>query len=194
MRGRNSGWRVMWLAIWLGAAMPVAARDVEGVRLLDTVRVMGQPMFLNGAGVRNKFFIKVYVAGLYVSERVTSPESVIASRKPRRIELHMLRNMQASAIHEAMMKGLQDNISATELRALTAPLARLKQAMTSIGGVSEGDEIQFDFVPGQGTIVRIGGDVRDTIEGDDLARALLKIWLGPKPVQDDLKSALMGAS
>lgn len=176
------------------AAFPAAAAHVEGVRLADTVRENNQPMFLNGAGLRSKFFVKVYVCALYLSERISSPEGVIVSRKTRRIELHMLRSMQASAIHEAMMKGLEDNVSAAELKRLKPQLGRLQQAMTSIGGVNEGDVIQFDFVPGQGTIVRIGGDVRDTIEGDELARALLSIWLGPKPVQSDLKDALMGRS
>ncbi|MDO8330085.1 MAG: chalcone isomerase family protein [Fluviicoccus sp.] len=176
------------------AASPAVAAQVEGVRLADNVRVNNQPMFLSGAGLRSKFFVRVYVCALYLSERISSPEGVIASRKTRRIELHMLRSMQASAIHEAMMKGLEDNVSAAELKRLKPQLGRLQQAMTSIGGVNEGDVIQFDFVPGQGTIVRIGGDVRDTIEGEELARALLSIWLGPKPVQSDLKDALMGRS
>ena len=118
-------------------------------------------MFLNGAGVRSKFFVKVYVCALYLSERISSPEGVIVSRKTRRIELHMLRSMQASAIHEAMMKGLEDNVPVAELKRLKPQLGRLQQAMTSIGGVNEGAVIQFDFVPGQGTIVRIGGDVRN---------------------------------
>lgn len=174
------------------AASPAAAAQVEGVRLADNVRVNNQPMFLSGAGLRSKFFVRVYVCALYLSERISSPEGVIASRKTRRIELHMLRSMQASAIHEAMMKGLEDNVSAAELKRLKPQLGRLQQAMTSIGGVNEGEVIQFDFVPGQGTIVRIGGDVRDTIEGEELARALLSIWLGPRPVQSDLKDALMG--
>lgn len=176
------------------AASPAAAAQVEGVRLADNVRVNNQPMFLSGAGLRSKFFVRVYVCALYLSERISSPEGVIASRKTRRIELHMLRSMQASAIHEAMMKGLEDNVSAAELKRLKPQLGRLQQAMTSIGGVNEGEVIQFDFVPGQGTIVRIGGDVRDTIEGEELARALLSIWLGPRPVQSDLKDALMGRS
>ncbi|HEX5278075.1 MAG TPA: chalcone isomerase family protein [Fluviicoccus sp.] len=193
MRKLSSGLAGACLTLVL-ASSPALALDVEGVRLPDTVRVSGQSMFLNGAGVRSKFFIKVYVAALYLSERVASPEAVVVSRKARRMELHMLRDMQASAIYEALMKGLKDNATAAEMTRINAQLARLKQAMNSIGGVREGDIIQFDFLPGVGTVVRIGGDVRDTIEGEDLSRALLKIWLGPEPVQDDLKSALMGGS
>lgn len=190
MSRRSALW--LMVPVWLLTAVPVMAAQVEGVRLPDTARVANQPMFLNGAGVRSKFFVKVYVCALYLSERQTTPEGVIASRKPRRIELHMLRDMQASAILEAMMKALEDNVSTAEMKRLQPVLARLRQAMATIGGVGEGEVIQFDFVPGQGTIVRVGGDVRDTIEGEELARSLLSIWLGPKPVQSDLKAALMG--
>jgi hypothetical protein len=190
MSRRSALW--LMVPVWLLTAVPVMAAQVEGVRLPDTARVANQPMFLNGAGVRSKFFVKVYVCALYLSERQSTPEGVIASRKPRRIELHMLRDMQASAILEAMMKALEDNVSTAEMKRLQPVLARLRQAMATIGGVGEGEVIQFDFVPGQGTIVRVGGDVRDTIEGEELARSLLSIWLGPKPVQSDLKAALMG--
>jgi len=190
MSRRSALW--LMVPVWLLTVVPVMAAQVEGVRLPDTARVANQPMFLNGAGVRSKFFVKVYVCALYLSERQTTPEGVIASRKPRRIELHMLRDMQASAILEAMMKALEDNVSTAEMKRLQPVLARLRQAMATIGGVGEGEVIQFDFVPGQGTIVRVGGDVRDTIEGEELARSLLSIWLGPKPVQSDLKAALMG--
>ena len=31
-----------------------------------------------------------------------------------------------------------------------------------------------------------------TIEGRDFADALFSVWLGPSPVQDDLKTALTG--
>jgi hypothetical protein len=30
------------------------------------------------------------------------------------------------------------------------------------------------------------------IEGEDFYRALLRIWLGDRPVQDDLKKSLLG--
>ncbi len=41
------------------------AKEIAGVELPDEVRLDGidQVLYLNGAGVRKKFFISVYVAG-----------------------------------------------------------------------------------------------------------------------------------
>ena len=47
-------------------------------------------------------------------------------------------------------------------------------------------------VPEQGTKVSVRGTDRGTIEGQDFADALFAVWLGPDPVQDDLKKALVG--
>jgi hypothetical protein len=46
---------------------------------------------------------------------------------------------------------------------------------------------------GKATQLRIDGKPTGApIEGEDFFRALLRIWLGDKPVQDDLKKALLG--
>ena len=59
--------------------------------------------------------------------------------------------------------------------------------------VSEGDEIVMSYVPGKGTVVTAKGAEKGTIEGKDSADALFAVWLGPNPVQEDLKKALLGA-
>ncbi len=48
---------------------------------------------------------------------------------------------------------------------------------------------------GKATQLRIDGkSVGAPIEGENFYRALLRIWLGEKPVQEDLKKALLGAA
>jgi hypothetical protein len=36
------------------------------------------------------------------------------------------------------------------------------------------------------------GQVKGVIEGDDFNRAMLRIWLGPKPPSGDLKNGMLG--
>jgi hypothetical protein len=48
-------------------------------------------------------------------------------------------------------------------------------------------------VPAAGTQLTVDGKPSGApIPGEDFYRALLKIWLGEHPVQDDLKKALLG--
>jgi len=62
--------------------------------------------------------------------------------------------------------------------------------------ISDGDVILIDYlpgsVPGSGTRVTINGVVKATIAGEDFNRALLRIWLGDKPADSDLKKGMLG--
>jgi hypothetical protein len=50
----------------------------------------------------------------------------------------------------------------------------------------------YDFIPGTGTRVTINGEEKGVIEGADFYAALLDIWLGDEPADDDLKDAMLG--
>ena len=53
--------------------------------------------------------------------------------------------------------------------------------------------IALDWQPASGTALLVNGAPQGKpIAGEDFYRALLRIWLGDKPVQDDLKKALLG--
>jgi hypothetical protein len=62
-----------------------------------------------------------------------------------------------------------------------------------IGEAKTGSQVFIDWLPEGGTRLTVNGQVRGSdIAGEDFFKALLKIWLGNKPVQDDLKQALLG--
>ena len=69
---------------------------------------------------------------------------------------------------------------------------RLKKLGAMIPDVKEGDEIAFTWVPEKGVQVAVRGTDRGAIEGRDFADALFSVWLGPNPVDEDLKKALLG--
>jgi hypothetical protein len=70
--------------------------------------------------------------------------------------------------------------------------ARLEKLEALIPNVGNGDQILLTYVPGKGTVVSAKGAEKGVIEGKDFADALFSVWLGPNPVQADLKTALLG--
>ncbi|MCK5377655.1 MAG: chalcone isomerase family protein [Acidobacteria bacterium] len=40
---------------------------------------------------------------------------------------------------------------------------------------------------------KLNGELKGTIEGDDFAAALLRVWLGAKPPTEDFKEGMLGA-
>ena len=68
---------------------------------------------------------------------------------------------------------------------------RLVALIKPFGQVRKGDIVTLDFVDGA-TNLGWNGKFRGRIPGEAFNRALIRIWLGDKPVQTDLKRALLG--
>jgi len=182
--------RVLLVALALLAAAPAFALDVGGVKLDDSATVAGQQLVLNGAGVRTRVMFKVYAASLYLPAKTNDVAAVLA-KGPRRIQMNLLRTLAPDQLVDALNDGLKENNSDAELAAVKAQTDQLMAIMRSFGEVKEGSVVTLDFVDGS-TVVGLNGAARGTVPGDAFNKALTKIWLGDKPVQADLKKALLG--
>lgn len=171
------------------------AAEVAGVKLEDRLRLApgGPELVLNGAGIRTRVFFKVYVAGLYLAEKKGTPNEVIALPGQKRVSMTMLRDLSAQQLSDALVEGIRNNSNAAEQEALKGRIDELVAIMNAIGEAKTGDRIQLDFLPDSGTRVVLNGEPRGKpIAGEDFYRALLKIWLGDKPVDGDLKQGMLG--
>ncbi len=178
----------MMLGLLLTAV--ASAAEVGGVRLDDKVNVGGQELVLNGAGVRTRVVFKVYVASLYLSQKAADAQGVIA-KAPRRIQLNLLRTLSADQLVDALNEGLAENNTAAELAQVKVQVDQLATIMRSFREVKEKDVVTLDFVDGA-TRVGLNGDNKGSIPGEPFNQALTRVWLGDKPVQADLKKALLG--
>ena len=168
------------------------AAEVAGVKVADTVRVGSSDLVLNGAGLRSKFFIKVYVGALYVGQKATTPAAIYDSPQPRRMVMRMMRDLDSDALNSALDDGLKNNNTPTEMAGLKTQADQLGAIMKGIGKVREGDTIGIDFAA-DGVAVTLNGDARGKVAGAGFAKALLKVWLGDEPVDASLKKALLGS-
>jgi hypothetical protein len=175
-------------AVFFGLATLASAGEVAGVRMPDTATVEGKNLKLNGMGLRTKVVFKVYVAGLYLENPSHESAAVISSDQVKRVELSILRKLAGSQVSEAIAEGFEKN-SKAQMGALKARLERLE---SWIPDVDKGDSIVLTYVPGKGTIVSARLSEKGVIEGKDFSDALLSVWLGANPVQDDLKTKLLG--
>ena len=180
-------------ALALGAVTASAA-DVAGVKLDDKTQVESRDLVLNGAGLRKRFtVVKVYVIGLYLAEKKTDAAAVLGLAGPKRAEIHMLRNVDANTFTEALVEGLRANHSEADFKALEPRVKELADLMAQIDEAKDGMTIALDWT-GAGTRLAVNGKpTGKPIAGEDFYKALLRIWIGDKPVQDDLKKSLLGA-
>ncbi len=171
-------------------AQPV---ELEGVKLEATSPAGSTTLALNGAGLRTRAFFKVYVAGLYLPQKSTDAQAVLAQKGPRRVVITMLRNVDAETFANALNDGLRDNHTEAQLAAFKAQMATLNTNLKLAGEAKKGDVIQLEYLPDLGTRVLVNRQVVGSpMAGDDFFSALLRIWLGDKPVDSGLKKGLLG--
>jgi len=169
-----------------------SAQKLADVNISEQISVDGvdAPLILNGAGIRSKFFFKIYVGALYLPKKQNNAEAVLKSTQPNRVLMHFLYDeVEKKKLVDAWIEGFEENVSSKVFSALKD---RLKNFNAMFSDVHKGDVILLDYIPQKGTRVTIRNEVKGIIEGADFNRALLSVWLGEEPVTDELKNAMLG--
>lgn len=179
----------LFLTVSLALTGSAFASEVAGVKLQDAIAVNGKNLVLNGAGIRKKLFIKVYVGALYLEKKDANPASVLASDAERRMAMHFVFSVGKAKIAEAWTEGLEANTpnASPEVKAAFRTLESWME------DVDSGHAINLTYIPGTGTIIDVNGKVKGTLPGKATADAILSTWIGPKPGPgDDFKKAVLG--
>jgi hypothetical protein len=177
----------------LGALAQAQPTELEGVKLAPSAQVGPTTLVLNGAGLRTRVFFKVYVAALYVPQKTTDAQVLLADKGPRRMVISMLRNVDAATFAQALTDGLRDNHTEAQLAAMKAQSEALVTNLKLAGEARKGDAIHFEYTPELGTRIIVNGQARgNPIAGADFFNAVLRVWLGDKPADADLKTGLLG--
>jgi chalcone isomerase-like protein len=180
------------LSLFLSLNINLAAREIGGIKLQEqiTVEAIDNVLKLNGAGIRTKFFFKIYVGALYLPEKQNNVEVILKNAKPNRVVMHFLYDeVEKKKLVGAWLEGFKENNTAAVFSAVKDRLETFNQMFSNL---HKGDVVLLDYIPGKGTRVMIKGDIKGTIEGADFNRALLLVWLGEEPVTEELKEAMLG--
>ncbi len=187
--------RLMWVAAFLpGLSTPVVAQvRLEGQSFVSELRLADTELRLNGVGLRAVAWLKGYAAGLYLVQRTNSSSQAISAPGPKRLQLRMLQEVGAVEFVKAFDKGVTRNTPEAELPRLRERMAVFEERVQSLGTVRKGDVVDLDWLPGVGMHFSVNGTLKGApIPGEDFYGALLKIFVGDKPVDAELKVGLLG--
>ena len=182
----------MHALLWSGSAQ-AQGMELAGVKYGPNVQLAGSNLQLNGAGIRYKFVIKVYTAGLYLASKASTTEAVLALPGPKRMHVVMLRDIDANELGRLFTRGMQDNAPREEFSKSIPGTLRMADIVSAKKKLVAGDSFSVDWVPGLGTTVLVNGKAQgDPVKEPEFFNALLRIWLGPSPADHLLKDALLG--
>jgi Chalcone isomerase-like len=148
---------------------------------------------LLGVGLRTKTIakVKVYAIGLYVADSAISGPLKGKAGTPE-----LYRELVSGDFKKiVIMKFLRD-VSTTQIR------DAFNESMKGVGGRSQewinyfteirsGQDCIISWVPGIGLTTKVAGADKPPINDQSLASSVFSIWLGDKPVQEDLKKDLV---
>jgi hypothetical protein len=164
------------------------AGTLANVTLPDTVQVGSTTLVLNGMGLRTKYMVKVYVAGLYVAQKSSDPAAILKADAPKRIVMHFVRDVSKNQITDGFTESFEGN-TPDAAKTLKPDIDRLFSALDA---VKDGDEVVFTYLPGAGTSLSIAGKEKLTTAGPAFAEMIFSVWLGPKPPNAALKKGILG--
>ena len=191
----TQGLQGLTLGAALAAGLPAwaATVDIAGVKLEDRATVAGKPLVLNGAGVRYKAIFKVYAAGLYLEKKTESTEGVLDQTGPSRVTITMLRDIDSAELGKLFSRGMEDNMEKGSFARLVPGVVRMSQVFTNHKTLKTGENFTVDWVPGTGAVLTVKGKVEgEPFKEREFFEALMRIWLGTKPADWQLKDALLG--
>lgn len=179
---------ILMMVLLLSMSGLAQAVEVAGVKLADSVEIGGKTLQLNGYGIRKKFFFKVYVGSLYTAGKATSTEQVVNSRGGKLIRMNFLYSkVEKEKIVGGFAKGIENN--APELR--KDPAVEQFLALFDSDFV-EGDQVDLAMSDANSVSVTHNDRPLGTIRSANLVKAVLLIYLGNDPADDDMKAGMLG--
>ena len=167
--------------------VPAVAAELEGVKMPGAVSVEGKDLKLNGQGLR-RYFVNVFVAGLYLEGRSSDGAAILAKDEVRRLDLSMLRDVDRKRFVASVEESFEKN-AAEKWPALKE---RFEKFAAAIPDLKKGQSLVVNYTPGKGTRVD-GQGASYSAEGKDFADAYFAAWIGKAPIDDGLKKGLLGA-
>lgn len=165
-------------------------KNIGGVKLPATMKVGNTELVLNGGGIREKWFLDIYVGGLYVKSKSSDANSIIAANEPMAMRIKMVSSLISSEKMEAATRDGFNKSTDGKTNSISSSIESLISVFTN-EEIKEGDLYDIKFEGSSGTKVYKNGNLKATIPGLEFKKALFGIWLCDDPVDEDLKEGML---
>lgn len=177
-------WKIVLCKLWICLIVVISSFNVQAE--IDHFNQDGQFILL-GKAVKKFLTFRVVSVDLFIAPNHTA--SQILDEIPKSIHVTYHVNIPKPELDRATLKGIEQNVSAEEL---TRIMPAIEQINSYYPDVKSGDQIVITYIPGRGCEVKVKGEVKGIVPGDEFARAFFAIWVGEHPVDERAKAQLLG--
>jgi hypothetical protein len=178
-----------WLCLFCALA---PAAELSGVFVADEIKTAdGQPLVLNGVGLREKLWVDVYVGSLYLPSKSGNVAEILSKPGHWRVQLDFVyKEVSREKLLKGWREGFEKNQSSETLKQLQSRIDEFYGYFDT--NAVKKDQYIFDYLPAQGTRISKNQQQLGLIPGEDFKNALLEIWLGNYPADKKLKKGMLG--
>ncbi|PCJ35814.1 MAG: chalcone isomerase [Moraxellaceae bacterium] len=183
--------KISTLIFALLISMQLSAMEIGGIDMPNTMTGEGYTLELNGAGIRDKFFMEVYVGGLYLKNKTNNAPDIINANEPMAIRLHITSNIITSKrMRNASIEGFDNALDGIKDESLQTKINSFLATYTE--KIKKGDIFEMIYTPNKGVDIFKNTVFITTIDGFSFKKALFGIWLCNTPPQKSLKKGMLG--
>jgi hypothetical protein len=163
----------------------------EGITIPRTMKFENKTLQLNGAGSRSKMWVEVYIQALYLSQLSQNAKEIINDNSEMSIRIEITSALVSSGkLTRAMHAGFEKS-AGENLEALKPKMELLKSYLAD--EIKRGDVYELTYNPADSSVwVVKNGELKGKVPGFDFKKVFFGIWLGDKPVDEELKNSLLG--
>ena len=175
-----------------GTCAQAGSLVVDGVKYEPTAVVGGKTLRLNGMTTKhNKLGDRNFAVSVYVQTPTHTTDALLAVPGPKRISFAFLRPVQADNMR-FLTQGVQNNVDRAEFSKTFVGVMQLGTLLGAHPTFAEGDSLTMDYQPCVGTRFLINGKRQgEPVKEPEFFKAMLLIWLGPKPADAQMKAGLL---
>lgn len=182
---------ILAFALSSTASAQSGGTKIGGVIMPNVMKVGEKYLKMNGGGIREKYWINLYIGCLYVTNKTSDANKIINADEPMAIKMRIVSGMVSNskledAVREGMEKSTGGNI---------APVKDRMETLISKGfseDVEDGDVFDLVYTPGKGTSLIKNQKSLVTVKGLDFKKALFGVWLCDDPADESLKKKMLG--
>ena len=161
---------------------------LHSVTFYTEIKLAENNLVLNGGGLREKYFIDLYVGALFLQQKSKDASKILNADAPMAIQLKLVSN---SVTREKFVESVREGFNnASHGKATKDQISKFINSFTS--AFKKGDKINFEYLPNKGVTVEKNGTQLGVIEGLEFKKALFSIWLGNVPADVNLKEGMLG--
>tara|TARA_B110000211_G_C14068879_1_gene548998 strand:+ start:1571 stop:2131 length:561 start_codon:yes stop_codon:yes gene_type:complete len=164
---------------------------ISDIKFTEKYTYESDTFILNGAGVREKYYIDLYVLGLYLKSKSSDVDKILNANEPQLFKLVCVSGLITSEKFNNAMVNAFYNATDGHPEVYADEIERLKKAFS--GTWNENDEFIIYYTPERGLELYKNSKLMDTINsGMGFKSAIMKVWLGPESVSESLKEQILG--